>query len=120
MENKIHYNRPTKTEKNYPMMVAGKEYILPEVTLMESRFKDGWVVELRELERINLWVAQQICQQADSLTRAELEFFRSTLSLTTASITNLVPLAEAPLSADNSLKLKTYFQEIILQRKASS
>lgn len=75
----------TKTEKNYKMMIAGKERIIPEVILTESRSGNGtFVLTNSEHKKISLHVFYNEIMNEKTITLEELEFLRN-LSESTAN-----------------------------------
>lgn len=117
----------TKVEKNYKIMIAGKERIISYVTLTESRFGGRYNIQDKEFHRISFFVSKEICFSEDVLSLDELEFLRNTFDFNQYEIADVLGLTNSALSKwkmfkkdkgltlMESLVLKNFFKEQLIK-----
>lgn len=121
-------NRKTRIEKDYKLIMAGKERIIPYVQLTESRFGGKFLISNDEFQRISFIVSNQVCSSKDLLTLDELEFLRSTFRLTQSEVAAAIEINESTISKWKNTKkvsgldmiesftLKNYFRTKLVER----
>ena len=106
--------RVSKLEINYPMRIAGKLRLIPELRLYQSRFDpQQWVLKHSDFKQISIKVAQEICSNQDLLTIEEVEFLSQASNASKNEINDVVALIEIKngLTESQSVKLKQFFKQ---------
>lgn len=106
----------TRTEYNYKMMIAGKERVVENITLVQLPETDRWSISVKESKRVFKEVAQKIISSQDNLLFEEVEFLRNLYRLSFDELGECLNWAleevvkfrktQGILDKDNSLKIK--------------
>lgn len=119
--------RETKVEKNYKIMIAGRERIIPYIILVKSRFDGGFNIQDNEFRRISFIVSKEICFSKEVLNLEELEFLRNTFKLNQYEVAEVLGVTNSALSKwkiskkENGLNitesflLKNFFKEKLIK-----
>jgi DNA-binding transcriptional regulator YiaG len=104
-------------KKNYPLFVAGKEWIINEVSLIKEEDSE-FTFSFDELEKINKTIFREICLSNKELNNEEFEFVYRIAKFNYKEITEVLKCSSSTITKWKKVKYLPYAESILLKRLA--